>query len=152
MNVTIKPGLTIDVMPETSSGIEPVWPQVYTRRVMRTGIAAVDHMIIAASSSKMDWDEEELITQPGIGSNPCAEVALPDPSDGIARAFGPYPQIVGESIAKTDRCYLCARGQYLTRFFRDPNDSVITCVSCLYDHLGWELHEDGTLTPVKSES
>lgn len=201
-NVTIKPDWTIGVMPERSSGIEPVcirlqvdpsspgityerlMADVDRRRAQRNGplpdidLDILDHLNLidterwkrdpsyeewfqrqrdAAAeaaryydvnfaASKMDWDEAEEITQPGPAPT------TSDPFDGMA-AFPPerYPQIDGESIAKTDRCYFCARGQYLTRFFRDPNDSVLTCVTCLYDHLRWELHEDGTLTPVPSE-
>lgn len=104
---------------------------------------------LAFAASKMDWDEEEVDTQPGYVTKAIESIPVPEYAIEAAPA-GAYPQIDAESISKTDRCYLCARGQYLTRFFRNADDAVLVCVGCLYDHLNWELHEDGTLTPVPS--
>ena len=97
---------------------------------------------VTKTESKMDWDEEE-ITQPG----PAPAISFPfeeAPPSG-------YPQIDASALQDGDKCYLCASKRYVTRFFRSPTDGVNVCVGCLYTHLRWELHEDGSLTPVPSE-
>jgi hypothetical protein len=235
-NVTVKPDLTIGLMPEQSSGIEPTFPYTYTRRARHEGelrtkdgvligsfgsfsfdltpyvgpiyeLKAADEpydvlrewmkpiqiectgyriqeepldhyptyeefmaqvemqrqrevdyvieqnmKVMAAVASQMDWEEDEEITEPGLGPDPCPPAPAEElPPEPVALRPGEYPQIDSEGMAKTDRCYLCATGRQITRFFRTADDSVIACGRCIYDHLGYDIQEDGLLIPVVSE-
>ena len=96
-----------------------------------------------SEESTMDWDEEELITQPGTG-------AAMTPSQ-LVKEYG-YPKVTTEGLMKTDKCYLCGSKQFIGRFFRASKDSMIACVRCIYDHLGYEVQADGSLIPVPSDS
>jgi hypothetical protein len=107
---------------------------------------------VQMSESEMDWEEDEDITEPGLGEGNldiiAAPTALPFP---YLPAAGAYPRVTTDGVGLLDRCYTCATKKAITRFERSATDHVIACVLCLYDHLGWELLSDGTLRKVPAD-